>query len=140
VSERRRLVVLDASAVLAWLMRERGKEIVDRVLPFAVVPASALTEALYRAVERAHALPADELYQSLLVAGIEVEPVTERDAVRASELIAWSRTRDEDRLQRSLSLGDGLCIAVAERLELTVTGGDDYWESVPMRVDYAPFR
>lgn len=136
----KRLVVLDASAVVAWLMAERGKETVDRLLAFAVVPSSALTEALYRAVERGHNLPADELYQSLLVAGVEIEPVTETDAVRASELIAWSRTRDSDRLQRSLSLGDGLCIAVAERLLLPVTGGDDYWDSVPLRVDYAPFR
>lgn len=133
-------MVLDASALLAWLMAEHGKETVDRLLAFAVVPSSALTEALYRAVERGHALPADELYQSLLVAGIAVEPVTERDAVRAGELIAWSRTRDTDRLQRTLSLGDGLCIAVAERLGLTVTGGDDYWRSVPMDVDYMPFR
>lgn len=140
MNERGRLVVLDASAVLAWLMRERGKEIVDRMLAVAVVPASALTEALYRAVERRHALPAGELYQSLLVAGIAVEAVTEPDAVRAGELIAWSCTHDEDRLHRSLSLGDGLCIAVAERLDLVVTGGDDYWASVPMRVDYAPFR
>lgn len=140
MSERRRLVVLDASAVLAWLMRERGKETIDRVLAFGVVPSSALVEALYRAVERGHTMSGKDLHQALLVAGIEVEPVTEADAVRAGELIAWSRMHDADRLQRSLSLGDGLCIAVAERLELTITGGDEYWESVPMRVDYAPFR
>ena len=48
--------------------------------------------------------------------------------MRAGELIAWSRTQDEDQLDRSLSLGDGLCIAVAERLGLLVTGGDEYWD------------
>lgn len=135
-----RQVVLDASAVVAWLMRERGCQTVDKLLPVAVVPASALTESRYRAVERGHALSADELYHSLLVTGISVEPVTELDAVRASELIVWSRTKDEDQLDRSLSLGDGLCIAVAERLGLLVTGGDEYWEAVPMTTEYAPFR
>lgn len=135
-----RLVVLDASAVLAWIMSERGKETIDRLLAFAYVPASALTEALYRGVERGHRLAAKELHRSLLVTGIAVEPITEVDALRASELIAWSRMQDGDALGRSLSLGDGLCIAVAERLGLMVTGGDEYWESVPMRVDYAPFR
>lgn len=135
-----RRVVLDASAVVAWLMKERGCQTVDRLLPVAVVPASALTESLYRSVERGHTLPAEELYHALLVTGISVEPVTESDAVRAGELIAWSRTQDGDQLDRSLSLGDGLCIAVAERLGLLVTGGDEYWETVPMTADYAPFR
>lgn len=135
-----RQVVLDASAVVAWLMKERGYQTIDKLLPVAVVPASALTESLYRAVERGHALAAEELYHALLVTGISVEPVTESDAVRASELIAWSRTQDEDQLDRSLSLGDGLCIAVAERLGLLVTGGDEYWETVPMTAEYAPFR
>lgn len=135
-----RQVVLDASAVVAWLMKERGYQTVDKLLPVAVVPSSALAESLYRAVERGHALPAEELYHALLVTGISVEPVTESDAVRAGELIAWSRTQDEDQLDRSLSLGDGLCIAVAERLGLLVTGGDEYWETVPMAAEYVPFR
>lgn len=41
-------VVLDESAVLAWVLREGGYETVDKLLPFAVVPASAMVEVLYR--------------------------------------------------------------------------------------------
>ena len=40
----------------------------------------------------------------------------------------------------SLSLGDGLCIAVAERLELPITGGDLYWETLDLRVRVLSFR
>ena len=40
----------------------------------------------------------------------------------------------------SLSLGDGLCIAVAERLELPLTGGDLYWETLDLRVRVLSFR
>jgi ribonuclease VapC len=135
-----RQVVLDASAVVAWMLKERGFLTVDKLLPVAVVPSSALAESLYRAVERGHALTAEELYHALLMTGISVEPVTESDAVRAGQLIAWSRTQDDDQFDRSLSLGDGLCIAVAERLGLLVTGGDEYWETVPMTAEYVPFR
>jgi ribonuclease VapC len=133
------LVVLDATAALAWVMKERGADTVDKLLPFGVLPASALTETLYRAAERGHGLTPGDLHQALLVMGVRVEPATEEDAVRAAELIAWSRT-DTDAVGRSLSLGDGLCIATAERFELPVTGGDDYWVSVPMQTTYRPFR
>jgi PIN domain nuclease of toxin-antitoxin system len=40
----------------------------------------------------------------------------------------------------SLSLGDGLCIAVAERLNLPITGGDLYWETLDLRVKVLSFR
>lgn len=121
-------------------MKEKGKDTIDRLLAHAVVPASALTEALYRAAEKGHQVSIDELGQALIVMGIRVEPVTDQDAVRAAELIAWSRTEDSDAHHRTLSLGDGLCLAVAERLHLPVTGGDDYWGSVPTSANYHAFR
>ncbi len=132
-----RRVVLDASALLAWVMNERGTQTVDRLLAFSVVPASAMVEVLYRAAEKGHRLPLEQLHASLLEMGLEVEDVTAADVVRAGELIAASRL---DPARGSLSLGDGLCIAVAERLQLTVTGGDKYWTNVDMTVQFLPFR
>ena len=66
-----------------------------------------------------------------------VEPVTDADAERAAELIVASKASPG---QGSLSLGDGLCIAVAERLALPLAGGDRYWSQVPLRVEFLPFR
>lgn len=132
-----RRVVLDASAILAWVFSERGVDTVDQVLPYAVAPVSAVVEVLYRAAEKGHRLARGELYESLLEMGIEVEPVTGEDAVRAAELIAASRREPSP---ASLSLGDGLCIAVAERLGLPITGGDQYWSTVDMSVPFLPFR
>jgi PIN domain nuclease of toxin-antitoxin system len=57
--------------------------------------------------------------------------------VRAAELISTSKA-DPD--VGSLSLGDGLCIAVAERLQLPVTGGDRCWAQVDATVPFLPFR
>jgi ribonuclease VapC len=136
VSDGRR-VVLDASALLDWVMNERGRQTVDRLLAVSVIPASAMVEVLYRAAEKGHRLSPDQLHASLLEMGVEVEDVTAADVGRAGELIAASRL---DPLKGSLSLGDGLCIAVAERLQLTVTGGDQYWANVDMTVPFLPFR
>jgi PIN domain nuclease of toxin-antitoxin system len=131
-------VTLDASAVLAWVLHERGFETIDRVLPIAVVPVSAMVEVLYRAVERGHALSTAQLHSDLLALGLTLEPVTDADAERAAELIVSSKAAPGP---GSLSLGDGLCIAVAERLALPLTGGDTtYWSQVPLQVEFLPFR
>ena len=130
-------VVLDASAVLAWVLGERGAATVDRVLPVCVVPASAMVEVLYRAPERGHRQRPADLHTDLLALGVRVEPLVDADTVRAAQLIATSKA---DREKGSLSLEDGLCIATAERLGLPLTGGDRYWAEVGMTVPFMPFR
>ena len=132
-----RKVTLDASAVLAFLLRERGYQTVDKLLNVAVVPTSAMVETLYRAVERGHRRAPADTHDDLLALGVTVEPVTDADTVRAAELIVAST---QDAGSGSLSLGDGLCIAVAERLGLPLTGGDRYWSRVCASVPFMPFR
>lgn len=132
-----RLVVLDASALLAWLLHERGAQTVDRMLSAGVAPVSVVVETLYRAVEKGHKLPPDQLYEALVEMGLDVDAIAPEDAVRAAELIAASRTSPA---AGSLSLGDGLCIAVAERLGLPITGGDQHWGTLDLQVPYLPFR
>ncbi len=133
-------VALDTSAVLAWVLREPGYETIDRLLPFAVVPASAMVETLYRASERGHRSSPSQLHDDLVALGIRVEPLVDSDTVRAAELITASRARAATARDSTLSLGDGLCIAVAERLNLTLTGGDQHWETCELRVKFLPFR
>lgn len=129
-------MVLDASALPAWTLRERGAATVGRLLPVSVVPAPNLVEVLYRAPERGHAMAPAELRRHVLAMGVTVEPFGDADAVRAAELIGHSRVAGDD----SLSLGDGLCLAVAERLDLPVTGGDQLWAGLPLKVAFLPFR
>ena len=136
----KRLVVLDASAVLAWVLREQGHKVIDRLLGSAVLPSSAMVEVLYRAPERGHRLRPTQLHDDLLALGLEVEPVTDDDTVRAAELIMASRLARTPADSRSLSLGDGLCLAVAERLGLPVSGGDEHWKTVDLSITFLPFR
>lgn len=135
-----RKVVLDASALLAWVLHERGSVVVDQLLPMAVVPAPNLVEVLYRAVERGHRLPVADLHLAIVEMGVSVEPMTEADADRAAQLLAESRARRSKPADPCLSLGDGLCLAVAERLQLTVTGGDQHWAACDLSVAFLPFR
>lgn len=111
----------------------------DQLLAVAVVPASAMVETLYRATEKGHRLATEELHEALLEMELVVEPVTGQDVVRTAQLIAASRA-GEDPGAASLSLGDGLCIAAAERLCLPITGGDQYWETLDLAVKHLPFR
>ncbi|MGH3821347.1 MAG: hypothetical protein ACRDRA_00650 [Pseudonocardiaceae bacterium] len=52
--------------------------------------------------------------------GIQVEPLTEADAVTAANL--WSRTR-----AAGLSLSDRCCLALGARLGLTMVTADTTW-------------
>jgi len=135
-----RLVVLDASAVLAFVLDEHAGDTVRKLLPVGIIPAPNLTEVLYRAQERGYRNTPQALYTLLLETGLAVEPLTEDDAVRAAELIAASRATRNNRDDPSLSLGDGLCCAVAERLNLALTGGDAHWSTLDLKVDYFPIR
>jgi PIN domain nuclease of toxin-antitoxin system len=127
--------VLDASAVLAWVLREPGHITVDKLMEVAVVPASSLTEVLYVAKLRGHRMAIAELEQHLVGYGLRVEAVVQQDCCRAAELVLQGRGADG-----SISLGDALCIAVAERLGLVLTGSDRYWETLHLKVPYRPFR
>ncbi|MCL2850518.1 MAG: hypothetical protein FWE61_10830 [Micrococcales bacterium] len=98
-----------------------------------------MTEVLYRAVQCGHKMDPVMLHDHLVQAGLAVEPVTDADTIRAAELIAESR-RHPPAGSHGLALGDGLCLAVAERLGLPVTGGDQLWETLDLAVAYHPFR
>lgn len=126
--------------MVAWVLNERGGTTIDKLLHVAVAPASAMTETLYRARERGSIMSARDLYDSLTGLGIQIEPVTPEDAVRAAELIEASRRARQRPQDSTLSLGDGLCIAVAERLKLVITGGDDHWATLSLNVANRPFR
>jgi len=134
-----RRIVLDASALLAWVRNERGAETVGRLMPLAVVPAPNLTEVLHGARRRGHRMSPEELHDHVVAMGLEVESFKQTDTVRAAELLLYSVEHPGPNDER-LSLGDASCIAVAERLQLPVSGDDSYWSLLPLTVDFHPFR
>lgn len=130
-----RLVVLDASAVLTFVLKAPRTSLIERLLPVGVVPAPNMTEVLHVAPQRGYRNSPENLYLALLDTGVVVEPFGEDDVVRAAALLTASRANPGTH-NRSLSLGDAQCLAVAERLDLPVTGGDTHWSTLDLKVDF----
>lgn len=109
-------VVLDASAVLAFLAGEDGADHVEEALPGAVNGAANWSEVTQKLMSRGADV---EVARSLLASyEVSIEPVGESDAIEAAAL--W-------RPGTGLSLGDRLCLALGNRLDVPVLTADRAW-------------
>lgn len=111
------MIVLDASAVLAFLQGEPGAEIVEQhLLAGAACGAANWSEVAQKVARRGGDW---SLARGLLLSyDLLVEPVTAADGERAAVL--WT-----DHSQ--LSLGDRLCLALADRLDAAAVTADAAW-------------
>ena len=82
-------VVLDASALLAFLRQEPGSELVDQVLGAAVLTSVNWAEVMQKSLSAG--VNVDGLRQDLQALGLAVEPFTAVDADTAAKL--WPQTR-----------------------------------------------
>ena len=110
-------VVLDASAILAFVQGEDGADTVEHAL---VSGACCSAVNWSEVAQRVLAAGRDwDLVRSLLVAHrVRVEPVELDDAEWAAR--SWQRGED-------LSLADRLCLALGERLDGEVLTADAAW-------------
>jgi ribonuclease VapC len=110
-------VVLDASAILAFVQGEGGADTVEQAL---VSGACCSAVNWSEVAQKVLAAGRDwDLVRALLVAHrIRVEPVELDDAEWAAHL--WQRGED-------LSLADRLCLALGERLDREVLTADAAW-------------
>jgi len=109
--------VLDASAVLAYLLGEDGADVVETELERdATCGAANWSEVAQQILAAGRDW---DLAQALLLSyGLEIAPVTADDAERAAR--RWRRGS-------GLSLGDRLCVALADRLGADVLTADGAW-------------
>jgi ribonuclease VapC len=114
-------VVIDASALLAYLQRERGHETVAPVLENSALSAVNLSEVLQKAM--AAGVSTDGLETDLQAVGVRVYAFDAEDAAQAAEL--WASTR-----KLGLSLGDRACLALAKRLRAPAYTADRAWAEV----------
>lgn len=114
------VLVLDASAVLAFLQAEPGHECVATALQsnVCVVTAANQSEIIAKALDRGHS---GESIQAILAElTYHVVDITAADGALAGQLRAPTRAA-------GLSLGDRLCLAVAMRLKAPVLTTDRPW-------------
>lgn len=122
-------VVLDASALLAWLQQEPGGTKVKEMLDGGIVTAANWSEVLQKV--RRHGGDPNEVGLLLRALGLDVADVTRIDGERAAAL--WSR-------ENSLSLGDRLCLAVAHRLGRPAVTAESRWTAADVGIDVQLIR
>jgi PIN domain nuclease of toxin-antitoxin system len=119
-------VVLDASAILAYIQEERGAEnLTKEILDHAVVSTVNLAEVQSKLVKKGHD-PEDAWEEILSLVNAE-EPFTSDHAKIAGDLIAKTE-------KYGLSLGDRSCLALAIALKAPVYTTEQIWKNLKLGV------
>ena len=124
-------VVLDASAMLAYLQDEPGNEVVDGVLAESVMSSVNWAEVVQKSI--AVGVEIEGMLDDLLALGLRVEPFTTEDGELTGRL--WEQTR-----QAGLSLGDRACLSLGLRLGVPVLTSDRAWASLSLSLNIQVIR
>ena len=121
--------VLDASAILALIRAEPGADRVLAALPNAVWSSVNAAEVVTKLIRSGTG--ADDARKAVQLAGCPIVPVDEALALRAGTLAASSK---------GLSLGDRICLALAEREKATALTSDRAWASLGLSMKVSLIR
>jgi ribonuclease VapC len=124
-------VVLDASALLAYLQSEPGGDRVDEVLAESVMSSVNWAEVIQKSI--AAGVDVNGMLDDLQALGLVVEPFTIEDGEMTGHL--WQQTR-----QVGLSLGDRACLSLALRLEVPVLTCDRIWATLNLSLNVQVIR
>jgi PIN domain nuclease of toxin-antitoxin system len=124
-------VVLDASALLAYLQDETGSDLVEGVLADSVVSSVNWAEVVQKSISAG--VNVDGMLDDLQALGLRVESFLPADGEIAGRL--WRQTR-----QVGLSLGDRACLSLGYRLGVTVLTSDRAWASLNLALDIQVIR
>jgi PIN domain nuclease of toxin-antitoxin system len=124
--------VIDSSALIAWFQNEPGDDLTQVQLDFGgMIAAPNLTEVIGKLVSSGVApinevrvAPINEVQRDVLALGLEVIPMDETIALASAFFYARRHPYD-------LSLGDCVCIAVAETLGLEILTAEQSWAKIP---------
>ena len=118
-------MVLDASALLALMRAERGRERVAAVIEDAVIGAVNLAEVTSKFVRERIALATVQGWIEALK--LDIRPFDEELAYAAGALLPATQGQ-------GLSLGDRACLALARRLGAIALTTDRAWSRVDVGV------
>jgi ribonuclease VapC len=118
-------VVFDASAVLTLLHEEQGAARVRELLPGAMISTVNLAEVVARLAERS--LPEQEIRRVIDRLRLRMWPL-DADLAFAAGLLRPATRR------LGLSLGDRVCMALAQRLNAVAVTADHAWSQLDVGV------
>ena len=125
------MVVLDASALLAYLKDEPGGDVVEAVLAFSVISSVNWASVIQK--DRAAGVVVEGMLDDLQALGLVVEPFTPEDGEMTGRL--WEQTR-----AFGLSLGDRACLSLGLRLGVAVLTSDRTWLNLDFGLDIRAVR
>lgn len=125
------MIALDASALLAFLFREQGHEIVADVIGDACVSTVNISETLGRFARDGH--DPEPIATRLAEAPLEIVPFSAKQAILCARLLPPTR-------HLGLSLGDRACLAVAIERGIPAMTADAAWRDVKVAVEIALIR
>ena len=124
-------VVLDSSALLAFIQAEPGGEAVAGVVGEALMSSVNLAEVITKLVERTGSL---EIARTALgMASVDVVDFDRSQAEQAGLLVKTTRSH-------GLSLGDRACLALAMRESAPVLTADRIWAKLKVNVEVRLIR
>ena len=124
-------VVLDASALLAYLQLERGYEKVEGVLAQSVMSTVNWAEVIGKAVTAD--IETDGLLENLSMLGLEVVPFTSVQAEMAGGL-------KESTGSLGLSIGDRACLALGIERGDRIYTADRAWHRLSLGITIETIR
>ncbi len=123
--------VLDASALLAVVQGEPGAQAVEPFLANGLMTTVNMAEVLAKLVDKG--VPEAEGFSAIAGLGLRLVDV-DRALARASARLRASTRR------AGLSLGDRVCLALAEQLALPVLTTDRAWAGLGLSLDIRVIR
>lgn len=124
-------VVLDASALLAVLDDEPGSDVVASVLTHALMTTVNLAEVLTKLGERG--VPEAQSFDAIEGLNLRLVDVDVPLARASARLRAGTR-------RAGLSLGDRVCLALAEQRRAPVLTADRAWAKLGLSLDIRVIR
>lgn len=125
-------VVLDASALLAYLQQEKGyKEIENALAKGAAISAVNLAEVYVQMVS--DSLNLQQAIPLIKALGLLIVPFDEDEAKISAELYPIGKSL-------GLSLGDRACLSLGLKLGLPVLTTDKTWSKLNLQIDVRVLR
>jgi ribonuclease VapC len=124
-------IVLDASAVLAFLKAEPGADIVRQHLRRGSVSTVNLLEVLEKSLRLEHGV--DKVIRLLRGWQVEFVPFDEAQALAAAHIKDLVGSAD-------VSLADRACLALASVRSVPVLTADRLWKTLPVNVEILLIR
>lgn len=124
-------VVLDASAVLAFLQGEPGADAVDEVLAESMVSAVNIAEVATKLSD--FGMPDDQIFATVNDMRLDIISFDEQAAYASAALRSATRAK-------GLSLGDRACLALAKAEDAPALTADRVWRKIDVGVEIRSIR